>query len=281
MFYSNNSKLNQATCESSLVFFINNKKKFQKHLEVPKKVCNFASSMNDKQNKLIKIITIMKKSIIIITVITLAVISIIVFSDKDKFSAIVERHNAQCEMYNKVCNSEDCEIDSLVRTFPKEYIILTIGEDGKVSEVKVPNDNQGLETMINEIIDDNEFWNNQKKFDENQKKFDEWLRASIEFSEYLDLGGEIDYKIVYPNNSKKGVKTKELNNFLNSKAKLIEYVYAYFNALYENAHTDFNDVKYKTICKVIKKKFITDDNLNIQYNYNEDTNTITFEVINN
>ena len=239
---------------------------------VSNKVCNFASSMNDKQNKLIKIITIMKKSIIIITVVTLAVISIIVFSDKDKFSAIVKRHNAQCEMYNKVCDSEWCEIDSLVRTFPQEYITLTIGEDGKVSEVKVPNDYYGIETMINERIDDNEF-------DENRKKFDEWLRASIEFSEYLDLGGEIDYKIVYPNNSKKGVKTKELNNFLNSKAKLIEYVYAYFDALYENDTPTIDDDKYKTICKVIKKKFITDDNLNIHYNYNEDTNTITFEVI--
>ena len=197
----------------------------------------------------------MKKSIII-TVVTLAVISIIVFSNKDKFSAIVERHNAQCEMYNKVYDSEWCEIDSLVRTFPKEYITLIIGEDGKVSEVKVQNDYYGIETMINERIDSNAFDENLKEFHENQKKFDEWLRASIEFSEYLDLGGEIDYKIVYPNNSKKGVKTKELNNFLNSKPKLIEYVYAYFDALYENAHTDFNDVKYKTICKVIKKKFI-------------------------
>ena len=250
-------------------------------MEVPKKVCNFASSMNDKQNKLIKIITIMKKSIIIITVVTLAVISIIVFSDKDKFSAIVKRHNAQCEMYNKVCDSEWCEIDSLVRTFPKEYIILTIGEDGKVSEVKVQNDYYGIETMINERIDSNEFDENQKEFHENRKKFDEWNRATSEFSEYLDLGGEIDYKIVYPNNSKKGIKTKELNNFLNSKAKLIEYVYAYFDASYENDIPTINDVKYKTICKVIKKKFITDDNLNIQYNYNEDTNTITFEVINN
>lgn len=221
------------------------------------------------------------KKIIIFTVVTLAVISIIVFSDKDKFSAIVKRHNAQCEMYNKVCDSEWCEIDSLVRTFPQEYITLTIGEDGKVSEVKVPNDYYGIETMINERIDSNEFDENLKEFHENQKKFDEWLKASIEFNEYLDLGGEIDYKIVYPNNSKKGVKTKELNNFLNSKPKLIEYVFAYFDALYENAHTDFNDVKYKTICNVIKKKFITDDNLNIQYNYNEDTNTITFEVINN
>ena len=229
--------------------------------------------MNDKQNKLIKIITIMKKSIII-TFVTLAVISIIVFSDKDKFSAIVKRHNAQCEMYNKVCDSEWCEIDSLVRTFPKEYITLIIGEYGKVSEVKVQNDYYGLETMINERIDSNEF-------DENQKKFDEWNRATDEFIEYLDLGGEIDYKIVYPNNSKKGVKTKELNNFLNSKAKMIEYAYAYLDALYENDIPTINDDKYKTICKVIKKKFITDDNLNIQYNYNEDTNTITFEVINN
>ena len=215
----------------------------------------------------------MKKSIIIFTVVTLAVISIIVFSDKDKFSAIVKRHNAQCEMYNKVCDSEWCEIDSLVRTFPQEYITLTIGEDGKVSEVKVPNDYYGIETMINERIDDNkeqdEWWND-------RKKFDEWLKASIEFSEYIHLGGEIDYKIVYPNNSKNGVKTKELNNFLNSKPKLIEYVYAYFDASLKN-----DDVKYKTICKVIKNKFITDDNLNIQYNYNEDTNTITFEVINN
>ena len=242
------------------------------------KVYNFASSMNDKQNKLIKIITIMKKSIIIITVVTLAVISIIVFRNKTEFSTIVKRNIAQCVMFNKVCDSKYGEIDSLVRTFPQEYITLTIGEDGKVSEVKVPNDNQGLETLINEIIDDykeqDEFWNN-------QKKFDEWLKASIEFSEYLDLGGEIDYKIAYPNNSKKGVKTKELNNFLNSKAKLIEYVYAYFDALYENDTPTIDDVKYKTICKVIKKKFITDDNLNIQYNYNEDTNTITFEVINN
>lgn len=222
----------------------------------------------------------MKKSIII-TVITLAVILIIGFSDKAKFSAVVKRHNAQCEMYNKVLDSEWCEIDSLVRTFPQEYIILTIGEDGKVSEVKVPNDNQGLESMINERIDSNEFDENLKKFDENQKKFDEWLRASIEFSEYLDLGGEIDYKIVYPNNSKKGVKTKELNNFLNNKAKLIEYVYAYFDSLCMDDDVNIDDVKYKTICKVIKKKFITDDNLNIQYNYNEDTSTITFEVINN
>ena len=250
-------------------------------MEVPKKVYNFASSMNDKQNKLIKIITIMKKSIIIITVVTLAVISIIVFSDKDKFSAIVKRHNAQCEMYNKVCDSEWCEIDSLVRTFPQEYITLTIGEDGKVSEVKVQNDYYGLETMINERIDSNAFDENQKKFHENMKKFDEWNRAVDEFHEYLDLGGEIDYKIVYPNNSKKGVKTRELNNFLNSKAKMIEYAYAYLDASYVNAYITIDDAKYKTICKVIKKKFITDDNLNIQYNYNEDTNTIIFEVINN
>ena len=247
---------------------------------VSKKVCTFASSMNDRQNKLIKNITIMKKSIII-TVITLAVISIIVFRNKTESSTIVKRNIAQSEMYNKVCNTENCEIASLVRTFPKEYITLIIGEDGKVSEVKVQNDNYGLETMINEIIDSNEFYENQKKFWDNEKKFDEWLRASNEFSEYLDLGGEIDYKIVYPNNSKKGVKTKELNNFLNSKPKLIEYVYAYFDASYENNVPTINDVKYKTICKVIKNKFITDDNLNIQYNYNEDTNTITFEVINN
>ena len=220
----------------------------------------------------------MKKIIIIITVITIALISIIVFSNKDKFSTIVKRHNAQIEMYNKVCNSAWCEIDSLVRTFPQEYIILIIGEDGKVSEVKVPNDNQGLETFINEVIQDNKESN---EFDENSKKFDEWCRANDEFVEYIDLGGEIDYKIVYPNNSKNGVRTKELNNFLNSKPKLIEYVFAYFNALYENNHTDFNDVKYKTICKIIKKKFITDDNINIQYNYNEDTNTIIFEVIKN
>lgn len=230
--------------------------------------------MNDKQNKLIKIITIMKKIIIIITVVTLAVISIIVFSDKDKFSSIVKRHNAQCEMYNKVYNSELCEIDSLVRTFPQEYITLTIGEDGKVSEVKVQNDYYGIETMINERIDS-------IAFDENLKKLDEWTRAIIEFADYLDLGGEIDYKIVYPNNSKHGVKTKELNNFLNSKPKLIEYVFAYFDTLYVDDSVIINDAKYKTICKVIKKKFITDDNLNIQYNYNEDTNTITFEVINN
>lgn len=234
---------------------------------------NFASSMNDKQNKLIKNITIMNKKIII-TIITLAVISIIVFRNKTEFSTIVKRNIAQCKMYNKVCNSEDCEIDSLVRTFQQEYIILIFGEDGKVSEVKVPNDNQGLETMINEIIDDNEWW-------DNQKKFDEWNRATDEFCEYLDLGGEIDYKIVYPNNSKNGVKTKELNNFLNSKPKLIEYVFAYFDSLYEYEDVNIDDVKYKTICKVIKNKFITDDNLNIQYNYNEDTNTITFEVINN
>lgn len=214
------------------------------------------------------------KKIIIITVVTLAVILIIGFSDKAKFSAVVKRHNAQCEMYNKVLDSEWCEIDSLVRTFQKEYITLIIGEDGKVSEVEVQNDYYGLETMINERIDSNEF-------DENSKKFDEWLRASIEFSEYLDLGGEIDYKIVYPNNSKKGVKTKELNNFLNSKPKLIEYVYAYFDALCMDDDVNIDDVKYKTICKVIKKKFITDDNLNIQYSYNEDTNTIIFEVINN
>ena len=247
---------------------------------IPKKVYNFASSMNDKQNKLIKIITIMKKGIIF-TVVTLAVISIIVFSNKDKRSTIVKRHNAQCEMYNKVCDSEWCEIDSLVRTFPQEYITLTIGEDGKVSEVKVPNDYYGIESMINERIDSNEFDENQKEFWNNQKKFDEWIRANDEFSEYLDLGGEIDYKIVYPNNSKKGVKTKELNNFLNSKPKLIEYVFAYFNALYAYDDVNIDDVKYKTICKIIKKKFITDDNLNIQYSYNEDTSTITFEVINN
>lgn len=220
----------------------------------------------------------MKKIIII----TLAVISIIVFRNKTEFSTIVKRNIVQCKMYNKVLDSEWCEIDSLVRTFPQEYIILTIGEDGKVSEVQVPNDYYyGLESMINERIDSNEFDENQKKFDENRKKFDEWLRASIEFSEYLDLGGEIDYKIVYPNNSKKGVKTKELNNFLNSKPKLIEYVFAYFDALCMDDDVNIDDVKYKTICKVIKKKFITDDNLNIQYNYNEDTNTITFEVINN
>lgn len=214
------------------------------------------------------------KKIIIITVVTLAVILIIGFCDKDKFSTIVKRHNAQCEMYNKVLDSEWCEIDSLVRTFQKEYITLIIGEDGKVSEVEVQNDYYGLETMINERIDSNEF-------DENSKKFDEWCRAMDEFNEYLDLGGEIDYRIVYPNNSKKGVKTKELNNFLNSKAKLIEYVAAYFDASYVYEDVNIDDVKYKTICKVIKKKFITDDNLNIQYNYNEDTNTITFEVINN
>lgn len=223
----------------------------------------------------------MKKIIIIITVITLAVISIIVLSNKDVFSTIVKRNIAQCKMYNKVCDTEWGKIDSLVRTFPQEYITLIIGEDGKVSEVEVQNDYYGLENMINERIDSNEFDENQKKFWENSKKFDEWCRATDEFNEYLDLGGEIDYKIVYPNNSKKGVKTKELNNFLNSKPKLLEYVYAYFDALYENDHTDFNDVKYKTICKVIKNKFITDDNLNIQYSYNEDTNTITFEVINN
>lgn len=214
------------------------------------------------------------KKIIIITVVTLAVILIIGFSDKTKRSTMVKRHNAQCEMYNKLCDSEYCEIDSLVRTFPKEYIILTIGEDGKVSEVEVQNDYYGLESMINERIDSNEF-------DENRKKFDEWCRANDEFVEYLDLGGEIDYKIVYPNNSKKGVKTKELNNFLNSKPKLIEYVFEYFNALSVNAISTIDDVKYKTICKILKKKFITDDNINIQYNYNEDTNTIIFEVINN
>lgn len=218
---------------------------------------------------------------IIITVITLAVISIIVLSNKDVFSTIVKRHNAQCEMYNKLLDSEWCEIDSLVRTFPQEYIILTIGEDGKVSEVEVQNDYYGLETMINERIQDNEWWDNQKKFDENQKKFDEWCRANDEFVEYLDLGGEIDYKIVYPNNSKKCVKTKELNNFLNSKPKLIEYVFAYLNASYVSDIPTINDDKYKTICKILKKKFITDDNLNIQYSYNEDTNTIIFEVINN
>lgn len=221
------------------------------------------------------------KKIIIITVVTLAVILIIGFCDKAKFSTIVKRHNAQCEMYNKVLDSEWCEIDSLVRTFPQEYIILTIGEDGKVSEVEVQNDYYGLETMINERIDSNEFDENQKEFWNNSKKFDEWCRALDEFNEYLDLGGEIDYKIVYPNNSKKGVKTKELNNFLNSKPKLIEYVYAYFDALCMDDDVNIDDVKYKTICKVIKKKFITDDNLNIQYNYNEDTNTITFEVIKN
>lgn len=235
----------------------------------------------NKQNKLIKIITIMKK-IIIITVVTLAVISIIVFRNKTEFSTIVKRNIAQCKMYNKVLDSEWCEIDSLVRTFPQEYIILTIGEDGKVSEVQVPNDYYyGLESMINERIDSNEFDENLKEFHENQKKFDEWNRAMDEFNEYLDLGGEIDFRIVYPNNSKKGVKTKELNNFLNSKAKLIEYVAAYFDASYVYEDVNIDDVKYKTICKVIKKKFITDDNLNIQYSYNEDTNTVIFEVINN
>lgn len=217
----------------------------------------------------------MKKIIIIITVVTLAVISIIVLSNKDVFSTIVKRNIAQCKMYNKVCNSEWGEIDSLVRTFPQEYITLIIGEDGKVSEVKVPNDDYELETMINEEIQEI------NEFDENQNKFDEWTRAIIEFADYLDLGGEIDYKIVYPNNSKKGVKTKELNNFLNSKPKLIEYVFAYFDASYVNDFTNIDDVKYKTICKILKNKFITDDNINIQYNYNEDTNTITFEVINN
>lgn len=221
------------------------------------------------------------KKIIIITVVTLAVILIIGFSDKAKFSAVVKRHNAQCEMYNKVLDSEWCEIDSLVRTFPQEYITLTIGEDGKVSEVEVQNDYYGIESMINERIDSNEFDENLKEFHENQKKFDEWNRAMDEFNEYLDLGGEIDYRIVYPNNSKKGVKTKELNNFLNSKAKLIEYVAAYFDASYVYEDVNIDDVKYKTICKVIKKKFITDDNLNIQYSYNEDTNTVIFEVINN
>lgn len=220
----------------------------------------------------------MKKIIIIITVITLSVISIIVFRNKSEFSTIVKRNIAQCKMYNKVCDTKNDEIDSLVRTFPQEYITLIIGEDGKVSEVKVQNDNQELETMINEIIQDN------KENDEwcnNRKKFDEWCRANDEFVEYLDLGGEIDYKIVYPNNSKKGVRTKELNNFLNSKPKLIEYVFEYFNASYVSDIPTINDAKYKTICKILKKKFITDDNLNIQYNYNEDTNTVIFEVINN
>lgn len=214
----------------------------------------------------------MKKNIII-TVITLAVISIIGFIYKTKLSTIVKRHNAQCEMYNKLCNSKVCEIDSLVRTFPQEHIILIIGEDGKVSEVKVPNDKKGLETMINGAIDINDKCNDTLN---DIKKFDEWLRASNEFTAYLDLGGEIDYKIVYPNNSKNGVKTTELNKFLNNKQKLMEYVFAYLNASLNN-----DDVKYKTICKIIKKKFITDDNINIQYNYNEDTNIITFEVINN
>ena len=60
---------------------------------------------------------------------------------------------------------------------------------------------------------------------------------------------------------------------------MIEYAFEYLNALYVNPPLNIDDAKYKTICKVIKKKFITDDNLNIQYNYNEDTNTITFEVI--
>ena len=212
------------------------------------------------------------------TVITLALISIIVFRNKAEFSTIVKRNIAQiaqCKMYNKVCDTEWGKIDSLVRTFPQEYIILIIGEDGKVSEVKVPNDNIGLETMINEEIQEI------NEFNENSNKADEWVRAIDEFTEYLDLGGEIDYKIVYPNNSKKGVRTKELNNFLNSKPKLIEYVFEYFDAAYVNDITGIDDVKYKTICKILKKKFITDDNLNIQYNYNEDTNTITFEVINN
>lgn len=213
----------------------------------------------------------MKKNIII-TVITLAVISIVVAATNEALN-ICKIYNAQCEMYNKLCDSKVCQIDSLVRTFPQDHIILIIGEDGKVSEVKVPNDMKGLEKIINETI---EFHNQLYDISNDIKKLDKLKRLSDELKEYIELGGNIDYKIVYPNNSKNWVKTTELNNFLNNKPRLIEYVYEYWNASIIN-----DDSKYKTICKIIKQKFITDDNINIQYNYNHDTNIITFEVINN
>lgn len=92
----------------------------------------------------------MKKNIII-TVITLAVISIVVAATNEALN-ICKIYNAQCEMYNKLCDSKVCQIDSLVRTFPQDNIILIMGEDGKVSKVKVPNDINGLETIINGTI---------------------------------------------------------------------------------------------------------------------------------
>lgn len=92
----------------------------------------------------------MKKNIII-TVITLAVISIVVAATNEALN-ICKIYNAQCEMYNKLCDSKVCQIDSLVRTFPQDHIILIMGEDGKVSKVKVPNDINGIETIINGTI---------------------------------------------------------------------------------------------------------------------------------
>lgn len=209
----------------------------------------------------------MKKNII--TVITLAVIAIILVAANEAFNNY-KIYNAQCEMYNKLCVSRVYQIDSLVRTFPQDHITLIMGEDGKVSKVKVPNDIKGLETMINETIEINNHCDDMLN---NIKNLDKLTIVTDEFKEYIELGGKIDYKIVYSNNSKNGVKTTELNNFLNNKPKLIEYVFAYLNASITN-----DDSKYKTICKVLKQKFITDDNINIQYNYNEDTNIITFEV---
>ena len=90
----------------------------------------------------------MKKNII--TVITLAVIAIIIVATNETFNNY--KYNAQNEMYNKLSNSKVCQIDSLVRTFPQDHITLIIGEDGKVSEVKVPNDINGIETIINGTI---------------------------------------------------------------------------------------------------------------------------------
>ena len=90
----------------------------------------------------------MKKNII--TVITLAVIAIIIVATNETFNNY--KCNAQNEMYNKLSNSKVCQIDSLVRTFPQDHITLIIGEDGKVSEVKVPNDINGIETIINGTI---------------------------------------------------------------------------------------------------------------------------------
>ena len=92
----------------------------------------------------------MKKNIII-TVITLAVIAIVVAATNEALN-ICKIYNAQCEMYNKLCDSKVCQIDSLVRTFPQDHIVLIMGEDGKVSEVKVPNDINGIETIINGTI---------------------------------------------------------------------------------------------------------------------------------
>lgn len=110
----------------------------------------------------------MKKNIII-TVITLAVIAIIVAATNETLN-IGKIYNAQYEMYNKLSNSKVCQIDSLVRTFPQDHITLIIGEDGKVSEVKVPNDINGLETIINGTIGINNhcdyMLNNIKELDE-------------------------------------------------------------------------------------------------------------------